>query len=176
MCCRYRLSRRKQLIQEYFDTADEVDWEPRYNIAPSQSVGIIRQDRAKPERRFSLGPGQRQYLCAGVPKRVYSVGLLGAKTEIPDEFAVPIQERWIMQVREETTMLKAYRTQIFAGMVVMIALLTTSPAWAQYSYQTINGINDKGQIVGFYVGGNGNTDGFYASAAEGMIYTEVDDS
>jgi putative SOS response-associated peptidase YedK len=54
MCGRYRLSRRKQLIQEYFDTTDEVDWEPRYNIAPSQSVGIIRQDRAKPERRFSL--------------------------------------------------------------------------------------------------------------------------
>jgi len=54
MCGRYRLSQRKQLIQEYFDTADEVDWEPRYNIAPSQSAGIIRQDRAKPERRFSL--------------------------------------------------------------------------------------------------------------------------
>jgi putative SOS response-associated peptidase YedK len=54
MCGRYRLSRRKQLIQEYFDTTDEVDWEPRYNVAPSQSVGIIRQDRTKPERRFSL--------------------------------------------------------------------------------------------------------------------------
>jgi len=54
MCGRYRLSRRKQLIQEYFDTTDEVDWEPRYNIAPSQNVGIIRQDQAKPERRFSL--------------------------------------------------------------------------------------------------------------------------
>jgi hypothetical protein len=54
MCGRYYLSRRKQLIQEYFDTSDEVDWEPRYNIAPSQSVGIIRQDPAQPERRFSL--------------------------------------------------------------------------------------------------------------------------
>ena len=54
MCGRYRLSRRKQLIQEYFDTTDEVDWEPRYNIAPSQSAGIIRRDRAKPERRFLL--------------------------------------------------------------------------------------------------------------------------
>jgi putative SOS response-associated peptidase YedK len=54
MCGRYRLSRRKQLIQEYFDTTEEVDWEPRYNIAPSQDVGIIRQDRAKPERHFSL--------------------------------------------------------------------------------------------------------------------------
>jgi putative SOS response-associated peptidase YedK len=54
MCGRYRLSRRKQLIQEYFDTTEEVDWEPRYNIPPSQNVGIIRQDRAKPERHFSL--------------------------------------------------------------------------------------------------------------------------
>src|ERR1022692_168459 len=54
MCGRYRLSRRRQLIQEYFDTTGEVDWEPRYNIAPSQSAGIIRQDRAKPERRFWL--------------------------------------------------------------------------------------------------------------------------
>ena len=54
MCGRYRLSRRKQMIQEYFDTADEVDWEPRYNVAPSQPVGIVRQDRTKPERHFSL--------------------------------------------------------------------------------------------------------------------------
>ena len=46
MCGRYRLSRRKQLIAEYFDTADEIDWEPRYNLAPTQNVGIIRQDRS----------------------------------------------------------------------------------------------------------------------------------
>src|ERR1035441_9130256 len=32
----------------------------------------------------SPGPGQRKYLCAGVPKGGYSVRLLGAKTEIPD--------------------------------------------------------------------------------------------
>ena len=54
MCGRYRLSRRKHLIQEYFETAEEVDWEPRYNIAPSQNVGIIRQGRVQPERRFWL--------------------------------------------------------------------------------------------------------------------------
>ena len=54
MCGRYRLSRRKQLIAEYFDTVDEIDWEPRYNIAPTQNVGIIRQDRAQPVRKFSL--------------------------------------------------------------------------------------------------------------------------
>ena len=54
MCGRYRLSRRKQLIAEYFETDNEVDWEPRYNIAPSQPVGIIRQDPSTPERHFSL--------------------------------------------------------------------------------------------------------------------------
>ena len=54
MCGRYRLSRRKQLIADYFDTVDEIDWEPRYNIAPTQNVGIIRQDREAPVRKFSL--------------------------------------------------------------------------------------------------------------------------
>jgi putative SOS response-associated peptidase YedK len=54
MCGRYRLSRRKQLIEEYFETDNEVDWEPRYNIAPSQAVGIIRQDASRRERHFSL--------------------------------------------------------------------------------------------------------------------------
>jgi putative SOS response-associated peptidase YedK len=54
LCGRYRLSRRKQLIEEYFETNNVVDWEPRYNIAPSQPVGIIRQDPSKLERRFSL--------------------------------------------------------------------------------------------------------------------------
>ncbi len=54
MCGRYRLSRRKQLIAEYFDTVDEIDWEPRYNIAPTQNVGIVRQDREYPIRKFSL--------------------------------------------------------------------------------------------------------------------------
>jgi hypothetical protein len=34
MCGRYRLSRRKQLVEEYFDcVSDEPDWAPRYNIA-----------------------------------------------------------------------------------------------------------------------------------------------
>ena len=54
MCGRYRLSRRKQLIQEYFDTTEEVDWEPRYNIAPTQTVPVIRQDAREPMRRASL--------------------------------------------------------------------------------------------------------------------------
>ena len=54
MCGRYRLSRRKEMIAEYFETDTEVDWEPRYNIAPSQPVGIIRQVPSRPDRHFSL--------------------------------------------------------------------------------------------------------------------------
>ena len=44
VCGRYRLSRRKQLVAEYFDAIPgEDDWNPRYNIAPTQPVPIIRQ-------------------------------------------------------------------------------------------------------------------------------------
>ena len=36
MCGRYRLSRRKQLVEEYFDAAsDAEEWSPRYNVAPT---------------------------------------------------------------------------------------------------------------------------------------------
>jgi SOS response associated peptidase (SRAP) len=44
MCGRYKLSRRKQVVEEYFDaTSNEPDWNPRYNVAPTQSVPVIRQ-------------------------------------------------------------------------------------------------------------------------------------
>ena len=45
MCGRYRLSRRKEMLAEYFgaDFAD-LDWEPRYNIAPTQQVPVVRRD------------------------------------------------------------------------------------------------------------------------------------
>jgi putative SOS response-associated peptidase YedK len=53
MCGRYKLSRRKQLVEEYFDTAvsDEPDWTPRFNIAPTQPVPVIRQNPKEPVRR-----------------------------------------------------------------------------------------------------------------------------
>lgn len=55
MCGRYRLSRRKQLVEEYFDTADwQDDWSPRYNIAPTQPVPVIRQHPKEPVRQISL--------------------------------------------------------------------------------------------------------------------------
>jgi putative SOS response-associated peptidase YedK len=53
MCGRYRLSRRKQLVEEYFDS-DEPEWAPRYNIAPTQPVPVIRQNPTQPRRELSL--------------------------------------------------------------------------------------------------------------------------
>lgn len=54
MCGRYRLSHRKQLVEEFFDSAGEDDWVPRYNIAPTQPVPIIRQNPKEPCRELSL--------------------------------------------------------------------------------------------------------------------------
>jgi putative SOS response-associated peptidase YedK len=55
MCGRYRLSRRKQIIEEYFDSDPwDEDWSPRYNIAPTQPVPVIRQHPKEPVRQLSL--------------------------------------------------------------------------------------------------------------------------
>src|ERR1035441_6104878 len=55
MCGCYRLSRRKQVVEEYFDCgSDEPDWNPRYNIAPTQPVPVIRQNPKEPVRELSL--------------------------------------------------------------------------------------------------------------------------
>ncbi len=55
MCGCYRLSRRKQIIEEQFDSVSgEEDWIPRYNIAPTQPVPIIRQHPKEPRREMSL--------------------------------------------------------------------------------------------------------------------------
>jgi putative SOS response-associated peptidase YedK len=45
MCGRYRLSRRKQIIEEHFaSVSEEQEWEPQYNVAPTQSVPIVGQN------------------------------------------------------------------------------------------------------------------------------------
>jgi putative SOS response-associated peptidase YedK len=55
MCGRYRLSRRKQLVEEYFDvSSDSEDWNPRFNIAPTQPVPVVRQHPKEPRRDLSL--------------------------------------------------------------------------------------------------------------------------
>jgi putative SOS response-associated peptidase YedK len=54
MCGRYRLSRRKQVVEEYFGAVtEEYEWTPRYNVAPNQSILTIRQDSREPVRTLS---------------------------------------------------------------------------------------------------------------------------
>src|SRR5205807_8478946 len=55
MCGRYRLSRRKEILEEHFDIVSGMeDWNPRYNIAPTQPVPVIRQNPKEPIRELSL--------------------------------------------------------------------------------------------------------------------------
>ena len=55
MCGRYRLSRRKQILEEHFDSVSELEeWNPRYNIAPTQPVPVIRQNPKESIRELSL--------------------------------------------------------------------------------------------------------------------------
>jgi len=54
MCGRYRLSRRKQIIESYFETVPwEDDWSPRFNVAPTQPIPVIRQHPKEPIRQIS---------------------------------------------------------------------------------------------------------------------------
>ena len=54
MCGRYRLSRHKEIIEEHFSAYGDNDWIPRYNIAPTQQVPVIRQHPKEPRRELSL--------------------------------------------------------------------------------------------------------------------------
>jgi putative SOS response-associated peptidase YedK len=49
------ISRRKQIIEEHFDSVSgEEDWTPRYNIAPTQPIPVIRQNPKEPIRELSV--------------------------------------------------------------------------------------------------------------------------
>ena len=54
MCGRYRLTAKQRYIRDHFELEDDVCWAPRWNIAPTQQVPIMRQDDKQPERTFSL--------------------------------------------------------------------------------------------------------------------------
>jgi hypothetical protein len=55
MFVRYRLSRRKQIIEEHLDSiSGEEDWTPRYNVAPTQPVPIIHQHPKELRRELCL--------------------------------------------------------------------------------------------------------------------------
>lgn len=56
MCGRYRLTARERYLAEHFgiDGDDGIEWAPRYNIAPTQQVVVIRQHHKEPRRTISL--------------------------------------------------------------------------------------------------------------------------
>jgi putative SOS response-associated peptidase YedK len=56
MCGRYRLSKTEKYLLEKFGVRPGGDFEyvPRYNIAPTQQVPVIRQDRKEPVRVISM--------------------------------------------------------------------------------------------------------------------------
>ncbi|HEY6351330.1 MAG TPA: SOS response-associated peptidase [Candidatus Angelobacter sp.] len=54
MCGRYRLSRDGKQVVEDFAVEGEVEWSPRYNIAPTDPVLTVRQDPKNPVRHCTL--------------------------------------------------------------------------------------------------------------------------
>lgn len=55
MCGRYRLSRRKEALSEHFGADfEDLDWTPRYNLAPTQPVPVMRRDPEGPTLQATL--------------------------------------------------------------------------------------------------------------------------
>jgi putative SOS response-associated peptidase YedK len=80
MCGRYRLSRRKRLVEEYFESvSSEEDWSPRYNIAPTQSVPVVRQNPKEPVRELSLM--KRGLIPSWAPNPSVAASMINARSE-----------------------------------------------------------------------------------------------
>jgi putative SOS response-associated peptidase YedK len=54
MCARYSLIATAEELMEWFKLRQQLSLAPRYNIAPTQPVGVVRQDPESGERRFDL--------------------------------------------------------------------------------------------------------------------------
>lgn len=54
MCGRYTLSTRPEVIAEMFGVVEVPRIEPRFNIAPTQSVPVVREDARRGERSVAL--------------------------------------------------------------------------------------------------------------------------
>ena len=55
MCGRYRLARNVYELMEHFGVQEsDLNWEPHYNIAPTQEVVTVRQNAREPRRELSL--------------------------------------------------------------------------------------------------------------------------
>jgi hypothetical protein len=54
MCGRYRLTSKERYLRDHFGVDGDLSWAPRWNIAPTQQVPVVRQDRQEPKRSFTL--------------------------------------------------------------------------------------------------------------------------
>ena len=54
MCGRFRLGKGKEALKKYFGPDVDLEFPPRYNIAPTQRVVTIRQNAEAPVREASL--------------------------------------------------------------------------------------------------------------------------
>lgn len=55
MCGRFRLARKKEILETEFGAElldDDLDWVPRYNVAPGQDIAVVRQDKEQPVRKL----------------------------------------------------------------------------------------------------------------------------
>lgn len=54
MCGRFRLGKGREALKKFFGADNDLDWEPRYNLAPTQDIATVRQDAHEPKRVLSL--------------------------------------------------------------------------------------------------------------------------
>jgi putative SOS response-associated peptidase YedK len=72
MCGRYRLTAKERWLSEYFNLdPEDMKWAARWNIAPTDEVATIRQDRKEPKRicvkmRWGLIPYWAKDISFGV--------------------------------------------------------------------------------------------------------------
>src|SRR5882672_404010 len=72
MCGRYRLTAKERYIREHFELEEDPSWAPRYNIAPTQPVAVVRQDADAHKRtlrllRWGLNPPRASSGQSGPP-------------------------------------------------------------------------------------------------------------
>jgi putative SOS response-associated peptidase YedK len=54
MCGRYRLTARERYLRDRFGLDQDISWSPRWNIAPTQQVPVVRQHKSEARRTFDL--------------------------------------------------------------------------------------------------------------------------
>jgi len=54
MCGRYRLTAKGRYLLDHFELDEDPSWTPRWNIAPTQLIPIVRQHGTAAKRSFDL--------------------------------------------------------------------------------------------------------------------------